>query len=107
MSGKGSTHLRAYHQGQTLTPRQSIRAKCADCTCDYTDGREDCGIQGCPLYPFMPYGNAPRAKIRRRPKDGEGINARPGSFTPEKCVDKRANKARRADFRPAQDEEDE
>ena len=62
MSGRGSTFLEGYSRGRTLTPRQSILAKCAECTCDYQDGREGCEVPGCPLYPFMPYGKAPRKK---------------------------------------------
>ena len=84
MSGRGSTHLQAYQRGRTLTPRQSILAKCAECVSDYIDGREDCEVQGCPLYPFMPYGKAPRKKKATRLRKEEGSNIRAASFPPRK-----------------------
>ena len=70
MSGRGTTYFEAYRQGKSLTPRQAILAKCSECTCHYVDGREDCGIPDCTLYPYMPYGNAPRKKIRRVSRRG-------------------------------------
>jgi hypothetical protein len=44
-------------KGDVLTQRQVILAKCCECMGYYIDGRECCGIQTCPLYPFMPYKN--------------------------------------------------
>ena len=35
--------------------KKMIRDKCKDCMCDYADGRVDCGIPKCSLYPLMPY----------------------------------------------------
>lgn len=29
--------------------------KCAECCGNWTDGRVDCGITGCSLYPWMPF----------------------------------------------------
>jgi hypothetical protein len=55
MSGRGSAHLAKHRTGGRLTQRQAILAKCADCTCDFADGREDCDVESCPLHPFMPY----------------------------------------------------
>lgn len=55
MSGKGSAFLRRYQEGKRLTLGQSVLAKCAECCCDYLDGRLDCGVESCPLQPFMPY----------------------------------------------------
>jgi hypothetical protein len=34
---------------------EAMKAKCRDCMCDYTDGRKECGIRTCPLYPWTPY----------------------------------------------------
>ena len=61
MTGAGSIYLKRYREGQALTPKQSILAKCADCQADYADGRKDCGMEECHLYPWMPYG-----KIKRK-----------------------------------------
>lgn len=52
-SGKGFLLKHLY--GDNLTRDQAIRAKCCDCMGYYIDGRMDCEISGCPLYPFMPY----------------------------------------------------
>lgn len=56
MTGKGSTQLAAYLAGKRLTQRGAILAKCCDCMANYADGRRDCGMAECPLYPWMPYG---------------------------------------------------
>ena len=57
MSGRGSAFLARYRKGEkSLTRGQSILAKCAECMADYADGRVDCGVTTCPLYPFQPYG---------------------------------------------------
>ncbi len=50
---------------------RDVRAKCKDCCCDYVDGRLDCEMPDCSLYPFMPYGNYLRqikAEKAKRPK---------------------------------------
>jgi len=54
-SGKGKTSLLKYLKGGRLTQRQAIQAKCYDCMGFYVDGRYNCEISDCPLYPWMPY----------------------------------------------------
>jgi hypothetical protein len=54
-SSQGVTLLRRYAQGTRLTARQSILAQCCVCLGYYVDGREDCQMPSCPLYPYMPY----------------------------------------------------
>jgi hypothetical protein len=44
-----------YKSGKKLSFKQACLAKCADCTNSFSDGREDCQIPTCPIYPFMPY----------------------------------------------------
>ena len=66
MSGAGSTDLKRHLAGQDLTAMQAIKAKCADCTGNYADGRISCELPECPLFPFHPY-NASR-RISRRAK---------------------------------------
>jgi hypothetical protein len=34
---------------------KAMRAKCRDCMNNHCDGRLDCRIVKCPLYPWMPY----------------------------------------------------
>jgi len=33
----------------------AMKCKCEDCMGLYKDGRVDCEVTGCPLYPWMPY----------------------------------------------------
>ncbi len=59
-TGKG--HLLRYLSGERLTQRQAILAKCCDCCGHYVDGRYDCDVPLCPLYPIMPYQGKMRPK---------------------------------------------
>jgi len=59
---KGKGELLSYLYGKKITARQAILAKCYDCTGYYADGRDDCKIETCSLYPFSPYGSKPAAK---------------------------------------------
>jgi len=34
---------------------QAMEAKCFECCNGYIDGRIDCKVTSCPLYPWMPY----------------------------------------------------
>ena len=47
---------------RSQTPSQAARsrktamaAKCYDCCAGYADGRRDCEVTRCPIYPWMPY----------------------------------------------------
>lgn len=51
----GRKELLKHMEGQRLTQRQIIEAKCFECMGGYADGPCDCNIPGCPLYPLMPY----------------------------------------------------
>ena len=53
---KGNKELKKHLLGDRLTRRQAMLAKCADCMGYYIDGRLDCQMPECALYPFMPYG---------------------------------------------------
>lgn len=52
---KGNRLLVAHWSNARLTCREAILAKCASCMAYYADGRQDCHIPTCPLYPFQPY----------------------------------------------------
>ena len=56
MNAKGLRELNSYLDGTKLTLKQMVLAKCADCTNGYLDGKIDCKVDKCPLYPSMPYG---------------------------------------------------
>ena len=58
MKALGGKELRKHIDGGKLTLKQMIRAKCFECCGNYADGKEDCAIPDCPLYPMMPYGKA-------------------------------------------------
>ena len=59
IKARGGRELRKHLAGDKLTQRQMILAKCYDCMGCYADGKVDCGIPECPLYPIMPYKNTP------------------------------------------------
>ena len=52
---RGKTLLAKHLSGHVLRRNEAIAAKCADCMGLYVDGRIDCAVEDCPLYPFMPY----------------------------------------------------
>jgi len=54
-ASSGKTLLLKYLEGNRLSAIQSIRAKCCEYMGYYVDGRSDCRMPNCPLYPFMPY----------------------------------------------------
>jgi hypothetical protein len=51
----GSNHLIKHMEGGKLTRAQAMKAKCTECMGGFVDGRYDCHIDDCPLYPWMPY----------------------------------------------------
>ena len=52
----GKKELVKHLEGERLSPREMIIAKCYDCMGYYSDGRgQDCEMKLCPLYPLMPY----------------------------------------------------
>jgi len=55
MQSAGKTQLMRHLDGKTLTRSQAIYAKCCDCMGYYFDGRGDCKMKHCPLYPFIRY----------------------------------------------------
>ena len=55
MSHRGVKELKKYLNGGILTRSQTIVAACAFCMGNYLDGRVDCKIPECPLYPYQPY----------------------------------------------------
>ena len=60
-AARGQKELIKHLEGHNLTLRQAVYGRCYDCTGFYADGKNDCCMPGCPLYPFMPY-NANRVK---------------------------------------------
>jgi hypothetical protein len=56
---QGKNFYSRYLAGKRLTQRQAIVAKCAECCGGYADGKVDCRVPVCPLYPLMPYRSKP------------------------------------------------
>ncbi len=63
---RGNKEFKKHEMGDRLTQRQAILAKCADCVGFYVDGKVDCQMPDCPLYPFMPYRAQKEVKIPAR-----------------------------------------
>lgn len=51
----GRKHYIRFLNGERLTQREAILAKCYDCDGGHSDGKFDCEMPACSLYPFMPY----------------------------------------------------
>ena len=64
---RGKTCILKHLSGEKLTQRQAIIGKCCDCMAYNTDGRIDCQMPHCTLYPWMPYRkDKPERKISGR-----------------------------------------
>ncbi|MBA4419402.1 MAG: hypothetical protein C0392_16080 [Syntrophus sp. (in: bacteria)] len=61
---KGKKELLKHLRGQSLTWKEAVLAKCADCTCGYDDSKADCKIPDCPLYGHMPYRTVKTEKLK-------------------------------------------
>ena len=61
---KGQSDLVAHMQGSRISSRGAILAKGYDCMGGYLDGKCNCKITACPLYPWMPYKNIECPKDR-------------------------------------------
>ena len=69
LESSGKTNYMRYLNGERLSCKEAILAKCAECCAGYHDGRMDCGMNDCPLYPFMPYGSIKQKFRQRVPKE--------------------------------------
>lgn len=64
----GSSEFKKYQKNkEPLSRTNAILAKCYDCMGGYVDGKLDCIIDECPLYPFMPYKNMIEIKATTEP----------------------------------------
>jgi hypothetical protein len=64
VTSRGKTQMLRHLNGEKLTRNQSIAAKCFDCMGWYQDGRLDCRMPNCPLYPFRSYKEAVKPVLR-------------------------------------------
>lgn len=51
----GKASYLSFLGGASLTHKERCEAKCFECCNGYLDGKRDCRIPNCPLYPVMPY----------------------------------------------------
>ena len=54
-TSSGRTQYLRHLNGVELTYREMCLAMCAECSTGYIDGRQECKVPKCPLYPVMPY----------------------------------------------------
>lgn len=79
---RGRTLLAKYWRNETLTRGEAITAKCCDCMGYYPDGRVDCRVPACPLYPWMPY---------RSKTDSESVGGGPSGLGAEEGAEVEAD----------------
>lgn len=88
---KGRKELIAHLEGERLTLRQMIHAKCYDCMGYFADGRVDCNIPECALYPVMIYRKGEKYRVINLSDDqkaalkkrGRSTQRKTPSFAPE------------------------
>ena len=52
---KGKRHLIKHLEGGKLSRSEAMQAKCYDCMGYFSDGRQDCMVENCPMFNFRPY----------------------------------------------------
>ena len=52
---KGRAERIKFLEGKPTTRAEAILGHCYSCTGGYDDGAQDCEIENCSLYPYMPY----------------------------------------------------
>jgi hypothetical protein len=62
---RGKRELLKYMNGQELTYKEAVTAKCFECMCGFIDGRCDCKVSDCPLYGFQPYREEKPVRAKR------------------------------------------
>lgn len=64
ITSKGKTQMLRHLDGIKLTRNQAITAKCFDCMGMFIDGRLDCKMPNCPLFPFRSYKDSLKPVIK-------------------------------------------
>ena len=65
ITARGKAELMKYLEGERLARKDAILAKCYECTNGYADGKVDCEMESCPLYPYMPFGACKITRARK------------------------------------------
>ena len=71
-SAQGKKELIKHMEGIRLTLKQAIKAHCYNCTGYFQDGKIDCKVPDCSLYPFMAF-NPQRNTIKYK-KEGKKMS---------------------------------
>lgn len=72
--GAGRSEYLRFLRGERISILAAVKAKCFDCCAYFEDGREDCGVEDCPLYPWMAYGKARRERPKRELSEAQKAN---------------------------------
>ncbi|MBS3784930.1 MAG: hypothetical protein KGY78_10860 [Anaerolineae bacterium] len=51
----GRSPYHNYVKGREIGRTEAMRAKCYDCMNGFADGKQDCKVISCPLYPWQPF----------------------------------------------------
>ncbi len=74
IKARGQRELIEYLNGKKLSLRQAVYAYCYSCMGYFADGRADCGVPDCPLYPFMLFRAGRKTEIKK-PRTEKQIEA--------------------------------
>ena len=73
-------YLHRYQIGEKITIKQTLKAKCCECMGDFADGKVDCLIPECPIYPYQPYQKSvlrpKRCSKTHTPEERKALGAR-------------------------------
>lgn len=70
----GKTDYLRFLRGERISLLAAVKAKCFDCCAYFEVGREDCGVEDCPLYPWMAYGKIAKGKPKRAMSEAQRIS---------------------------------
>lgn len=67
----GKAHLLKHIDGEKLSRKEAMQAKCYDCMGYFIDGRADCQIKYCPMFDYRPFKDRPESKKLALTKSSE------------------------------------
>jgi hypothetical protein len=72
-TARGQKELLKHLSGQKLTFKQAIYARCYDCMGYYADGKQDCKMPHCALFPFNPYNQNREKRTVKKTMPGDQV----------------------------------
>ena len=73
LQSQGRTAYLKYLETGNISLKNAVLAKCYECMGYFADGRKDCEMPDCPLYPYMLYGEKWKNR-KKRPFRGKKKN---------------------------------